>query len=282
MNIWARLANLDRRIYYFLLILVVALPMVKPWGLPIKTGKEARSFYETIENLPAGSTIALAIEYGVLVTTELNPQVAALYKQALGRGLRIIMWSAVDPEGANVTQSLLVPITEQMGKKYGVDWVNLGFKPGGDVTTKKLVDSFWEGAGYVDISGTRLENLPIMQGFTSMAKASLLVVVTGTLPGPDKYLKMVSIPTGLQMAVGTTAGMASTENQYYRSGQYKGLLMGARGGAEYEFLTGHPGRAIVNMDSQSAAHIMVVLLIVLGNVGYFVSKKKAALAASGR
>lgn len=276
MNIWKRISNLDRRVYYVLLMLIVAWPILKPWGLPIKTGREAQSFFDTIEALPAQSTIALAIDYRSDCIVELNPQVATLYRHAWSKGAKIIMWSMVD-EGANVTQALVKPISDALGKTYGVDWINLGYKPGGDVTRKKMIDNFWEGAGYADIDGKSLEEFPIMKDFDSITDANLLVHISGVVPGSaDTFLKIVSIPTGLPMAVGTTAIQGTSETPYYAAGQYKGFLVGLRGAAEYEFLAKEPGPAIVGMDAQSAAHFLVIGLILLGNIGYFATKKTSA------
>ena len=47
-SIWERLSNLDRRVYYVVLLVVVALPVIQPWGLPIRTGKTAEDFYNAI------------------------------------------------------------------------------------------------------------------------------------------------------------------------------------------------------------------------------------------
>ncbi len=274
MNIWERLSSLDRRLYYVVLILVVALPIIKPWGLPITTSKRSIDFYDAVEAVPNGGTIALAIDYRSDCIVEMNPQVVTLFRQALAKDIKIIMWSNVD-EGANVTEPITQKTGAEMGKTYGVDWVNLGYKPGGEVTMKKMVDNFWEGAAYVDMKGTRLENLPIMQGFTSLKDADLLIDMMAVVPSPaENYLKMVSVPHGVPLAVGTTAIQAPTEMPYYSSGQYKGMLGGLRGAAEYEYLTQNPGPAMVGMDAQSAAHILVILLIALGNLGYFLSERK--------
>lgn len=276
MSIWDRLSNLDRRYYYIVLIVVVALPIIKPWGLPIKTGQSAQDFFEVVEAVPNGGTIALAIDYRSDCIVELNPQVVTLYRQAFAKDIKIIMWSNVD-EGANVTEPITQKVGAEMGKTYGVDWVNLGYKPGGEVTMKKMVDNFWEGAAYVDMKGTPLEQLPIMQGFGSLKKANLLIDMMAVVPSPaESYLKMVSVPHGVPLAIGTTAIQAPTEMPYYSSGQYKGMLAGLRGAAEYEFLTKNPGPAMMGMDAQSAAHILVILLIAFGNIGYLVSGKKRA------
>ncbi|MGI6642578.1 MAG: hypothetical protein ACOX3V_00945 [Bacillota bacterium] len=274
MSIWDRLANVDRRAYYVVLILVVALPIIKPWGLPIRVSKSTQDFYDAIEAVPNGGTIALAIDYRSDCIVELNPQVLCIYRHAWAKDIKIIMWSNVD-EGANVTEPITRQIGEELGKTYGVHWVNLGFKPGGDATKVKMVDNFWEGAAYVDMNGTPLDQLPIMQGFNSLKDADLLINMMAVVPSPaEAFLKMVAIPHKVPMAVGTTAIQAPTEMPYYSSGQYKGLLSGLRGAAEYEFLLNSPGSAMVGMDAQSAAHILVILLIVLGNLGYFLSERK--------
>ena len=43
---------------------------------------------------------------------------------------------------------------------------------------------------------------------------------------------------------------------------------GIAGAAEYEIANNSPGRAVAAMDSQSAVHVLVVLLILVGNVAY--------------
>lgn len=136
MSIWDRLANLDRRIYYIILILVVAMPIVKPWGLPIKVGKEAEDFFATVDKLPQGGTVLLVINYRTDCIVEMNPQVVCIFKHVLEKDGKIIMISGVD-EGAMVSQIAAEHVAEQMGAEYGVDWINLGYKPGGDVFMKK-------------------------------------------------------------------------------------------------------------------------------------------------
>jgi hypothetical protein len=42
-----------------------------------------------------------------------------------------------------------------------------------------------------------------------------------------------------------------------------------RGGAELEYLTGHPGPGMTAMDAFTIGHYMLILFIVIGNIGYF-------------
>ena len=56
-----------------------------------------------------------------------------------------------------------------------------------------------------------------------------------------------------------------------------GLLGGMKGAAEYEKLSENQGRAMRGMDPQSIIHFLIIFFVILGNVGYFISKKKEVL-----
>jgi hypothetical protein len=58
----------------------------------------------------------------------------------------------------------------------------------------------------------------------------------------------------------------------------KGLLAGMRGAAEYEQLIGHLDVATKLMDAQTLSHLLVILFIILGNIGYLVGKRQNAHA----
>lgn len=273
MNMWERLQNIDPRWYYYLLVLVVALPIIKPWGLPIKVGPEARSFYETVEALPQGSTIFLCVGYRTDSVVEMDPQLGTFFKQALDKGLKVIAWAAVD-EGAMVAQTVLGTIAEERGAVYGKDWINLGFKPISDALLQKMIDDFHQAMAYSEIGGGSLDSFEITKNFHSIKQAELIVCLSNVTPSPgERMIRMISIPTGLPIVMGTGSVSVPGEMPYYASGQYKGLLAGLRGAAEYELLTDYPGSAILGMDAQSAAHFLVIALIAIGNIGFFLTRK---------
>ena len=71
---------------------------------------------------------------------------------------------------------------------------------------------------------------------------------------------------------GNTAVQAPQVYPYLDTGQLSGLMGGMKGGAEYEQLTGMRAKATMSMVSQTAAHIFVVLFIVIGNLAYFMTR----------
>jgi len=53
------------------------------------------------------------------------------------------------------------------------------------------------------------------------------------------------------------------------------MSVGVRGGAEMEKLINEPGNATVSMDAINISHIMLVIVVVLSNVGYIVTRGKS-------
>jgi hypothetical protein len=76
------------------------------------------------------------------------------------------------------------------------------------------------------------------------------------------------------LALGVTGVMASDYYPFLQSGQVFGLLGGMKGAAEYEVLTKRAGSASEGMKIQTVAHSLIILLILLGNIGYFLARRK--------
>lgn len=57
------------------------------------------------------------------------------------------------------------------------------------------------------------------------------------------------------------------------AGQLKGLVVGLRGGGEYEKLINKPGEATAGLDAISTTHILIFICVILGNIGYFAARR---------
>jgi hypothetical protein len=78
---------------------------------------------------------------------------------------------------------------------------------------------------------------------------------------------------GQQILGGVTGVVAPDLYPYLQSGQLAGLLGGLKGASEYESLIEKKGLASRGMPAQSTAHILVILLIVIGSVAEFALKR---------
>ena len=76
------------------------------------------------------------------------------------------------------------------------------------------------------------------------------------------------------MGCGTTAVGAPKYYAFVASGQFVGLLGGMKGAAEYELLADHPDRAVRGMDVQSIVHFLIIALVIMGNIGHFIERRK--------
>lgn len=165
----------------------------------------------------------------------------------------------------------------------GVDFVHLGYLPYFSLVILGMGTSI-ANQYPTDAYGNDLREMPILQAHKNLREVDLAV----TLAGSSACMWWVIYGTsrvGLPVAFGVTAVMATDYFPYIQSGQVVGMMGGLRGAAEYEVLETEGGytettaKAYQGMDVQSLAHILIILLVVLGNVAYFAGgfHKKTAL-----
>jgi hypothetical protein len=62
--------------------------------------------------------------------------------------------------------------------------------------------------------------------------------------------------------------------QYYSAHQISGIIGGLQGASEYETLVEKPGAATLGMPAQSSAHVLLILLLIIGNIGFILTKRR--------
>ncbi len=273
MNLFERFAKIDPRIMYAVVLLVVAIPLINPFGLPMMVMDASHEFYSLIDSLPHGAKIVLSIDHAAGPDVELGPIAQTMLIHLVDKEAKVYAMSSI-PEGPMFAERYL-KVLEDYDKEYGVDYVNLGYFAGGEAGMAAWADDF-HSVFRTDIRNTASDQLPMMKEVQS-AKDFDLVVTLNSGPGgygpPDFWLRQIAVAKGVPLAMGVTAIMGPQTQPYYQSGQIKGLLIGLRSAAEYEMLIEQPGMAVAQMDAQSAAHAVILILIILGNLGYFYRKK---------
>jgi tetrahydromethanopterin S-methyltransferase subunit D len=89
-------------------------------------------------------------------------------------------------------------------------------------------------------------------------------------------MSIVNAQYRIKVGSGVTAVMAPKVFAYLNSGQMTGMLGGMKGAADYERLVKKPGTASKGMAAQSLVHLFIILSVIVGNIIYFMEKKKAA------
>ena len=275
MSWMSRLETLDRRWLFLMMGLLVAGPLVFPAGLPLTVSPPVRAFNDAIDKLPNGSTILMSCDYDPSARPEMVPMTKTAFRHLLGKDCKVVvtvLWNA----GPGLVEATLNDVAKEFpAKKYGVDWVNLGYKAGDDAVMV-LMGQGIKSAFPRDYHGTPTDQIPIMRNVRDYSSFPMLVNISAGFPGTKEWVQQVQSRFHLPMVSGCTAVSAPEYYPYLQSGQLEGLLGGMAGAAEYEKVRGEKGSATKGMDAQSLAHIFVALCIVLGNVVQWAKRRAAA------
>ena len=271
-----QLAKVDRRWIFLIIGLVVIIPLLYPLALPIRAGKDSKQVYDFVESLEPNSKILLSCEYGPSTKPEIHPMVTSLLHHlfSLNKGHKVYvvcLW----PDGQFMAEEALEEVAVgKYGLTYGEDFVLLGFRPGAEAVVKGIVSDLRK-LYTIDAKGTKLNDIPMMEGVSRFEDFDFLFSGSAGYPGTTEWVLFASDPTGVPMSTGTTSIQVNEMMPYVLGGQINGILAGMPGAAEYEALIEEPGIATSGMDAQSVAHFVIVLFIFFGNLGYYIERKRS-------
>lgn len=273
MNLLERLSNLDRRIIFLAVAIAVILPMFLPLGLPIEVTAPVKQLYDVIETLPERSVVLISIDYDPSGSPELQPATLAIMRHCFRRNLRVLVLGLWAP-GVPLGMRALNEVGEvEYEKEYGIDYVNFGYRPGGAVFLVNLGRDVHDVCRQ-DVYGTAVEEIPMMEDVRAASDIDLVISMSMGVPGSDQWIWYYHARYRGNLATAQTAIGAPKYYQYLQSGQLVGLIGGMKGSAEYERLVDKLGLATTGMDSQSIAHLLIVGFVVLGNLIFWMEKRK--------
>lgn len=273
------LVVMDRRIIFALVGVVAVIFMTVDAGLPIPVSAAAQDMYNQVESLKPGDRVHMSIDYGPSSMAELYPQHLVILRQMLKKDVRVIcssLWADGPAMIDRAFRDVLAELeAEGIKKESGVDYVNLGYKPGDRVAIASIVASFKQ-TFPTDYVGRRTADLPIMQGWDTYDQGiALLMTIAVGDPGAPEYIQQAQGRMKVPMVAGVTAVISPQLYPFYQSKNLQGFLAGLAGAAEYETLAlksaiiAEPGAAIRGMNVQSAIHMLIVILVIIGNGAYF-------------
>lgn len=155
-------------------------------------------------------------------------------------------------------------------EKLSGDYVFLGFKPAYQNLVLNMGDDL-KGAFPKDFYGQPTAPMPALKGVQSLKDIDLAVDIAAGQT-PEMWIAYGSDRFGFPLGVGCTAVMAPYMYPFLQSGQVVGMLGGLRGAADYEKLLEKPGDATPGMQGQSAAHLLLIALIVAANARFIVGR----------
>ncbi|HEY3396909.1 MAG TPA: hypothetical protein VGM19_04545 [Armatimonadota bacterium] len=263
--------HIDRRLIYALLFAVVLAPFLLQWKQPPQyINPWTQSLYDYIEKLPPGTPVLVSFDFDPAVKPELYPMAMAITRHLHRRNARVIGMTML-PSGVLMVDDVLNQTGEEAGKRRGEDWVNLGYKTGGLAVILGLGENL-KRVFPTDAHLASTAPLPVLRGVRNYQDIGLLITISGTgMPGA--WIAFAHQRYKVPVAVGTTSVQATDYYVYLRTGQIVGMLNGIAAAAEYEKLIGVPDQAMLGMPGVTACHLLMVLLVIVGNVAYFASRR---------
>ncbi len=263
--------DLIRGTIFVLIFLAVLIPLFMPPPKTVRITNEVKVVYDRIESLKPGQVVMLACEYDPSMSAEMSPINIAALRQCFRKNLKVLS-TCLMSNGVSLVEGEMKQVAAEYGKKYGEDYVFLGYKPYPAIVIMAMGQDF-RLAFPSDYYNTPLDEIPMMKGVKNYHSVALVLTINST-SGIDSWITYGQGRYKFPLAAAASAVMAPNYYNYVQSGQLVGLIGGLRGAAEYEELINHPGSAVRGMFVQSIAHLLIVALIVLGNVAFVVERRR--------
>ena len=273
-SFWQRLQQIPRYYIYLLLAGVVVWQLIFPIQLPIVPSAATQGVHEAIRAVPDDKIIIITTDWDASTQAETGPQTQSVIHACFQERKRFAIMNLQPPMGVKLAQDLAEEAARDYDVSYGVDWCNWGYKYGYENVLMALAKDIPATIGD-DFYGNPVTDLPMMQGLEDIEDVGLVVEVTGLSGVTEMWIGLIQGPYQTPLASAYTAVMAPLYYPYLDSGQMQGMLVGAKGAAEMEVLTDKPGRATRIMNVQSWAHVLIILLIIDGKLGYLLTRGRA-------
>ncbi len=227
-------------------------------------------------------------DFGPQTKAELEPMIEAVVRHLMIRRLKFVLMTNVI-DGAGYCKNIPERLGREYGLTYGKDWANFGWKPGRTFFIKQMAREMKALGGDAerkadlakDSDADIAQKLPCMAGIKSASDVALVVEVTGLVGFVEMWIGYFANEKDRpEIAHGCTSVSIPDAFASMEAGKLVGLFEGIAGAAAYnEFLKeirqiGQPQPSSVArgaMTSQTVAHLMVIVFVLLGNVGLLVN-----------
>ncbi|MDO9391754.1 MAG: hypothetical protein Q7U71_08275 [bacterium] len=277
MKFLAKFGKLDRRIVFGLLLATILIPLLFSVKSRFYVDSATQKVFDYVDKIePNGRPLMISFDYDPQVAAELDPMARAVLRHCFARNVKVVGLSLA-PQGDAIGEGIMTQVAREFNKKHGVDYSYFGYRPGMTIIMLQMGVNVSK-ALPLDYYQAPYDSLPMMANIHNYDDIALILSLAGSTY-PVSWMIYAGTKFKVKIAAGQTAVMAPDNYPFLQTGQFVGQLGGMKGGAEYEQLIvdagyyGKPDVASKAMNAIAYSHLLIILLIVLGNVGYFISRK---------
>ncbi|MGQ9707286.1 MAG: hypothetical protein ACUVUR_00205 [bacterium] len=251
--------------------MVVLLPLIIKPKTTVRVSEPVRDAYNAIDHLTPNSVVMISIDFDPSSAPEVQPMLIAILRHCFKKNLKVILTGQL-ALGLPLGEIALNQVASEYNKVYGQDYVNIGYRPGFTammVGIGREIRDFFK----TDYRGVQLDSFEFLRQVHNYHDIDLLVSLAHGAVA-DAWIMYAGARFNQRIIVGCTGVNAPGMFQYYSAHQIEGIIGGLQGAAEYETLMEKPGAATLGMPAQSSAHALLILLLIIGNIGFLISLRK--------
>lgn len=309
-NLGEKLQSLPKQWLYGLLVLFIAIPLFFPFKVPNAPDDQTIDYFKALMTLPENSTILLGSDWTNSTRGESAGSAEATLRILMRKRIKFALYSTGDPQAPQAMKDLIARVAEEYQKETGKtykryeDWVSFGYYPNSEAQNQSIAnDPLKAFAGKTEaIDGKKLSvwDSPVLKDIKSLKDFKLLCLVS---PSSTDKITVQRLGGKIALLFAVTGVMVPENQNYYISGQLKGLSGGLKGVYDLETLMengvnvpGPDGKIVVKTDkfpdqiqgfkgmtnkgkgtlyypTLHVAIALMVIAIIVGNVGMFLSRR---------
>jgi hypothetical protein len=257
-----RLDDLSSRAIWSFVILIVVIPLLIPFSLPVTISEPTQAMYDYIESLNKVGTVALVEihgEPGHLVDVGYGARAVLTHIWQRPINAKLVIFTYLQTAVTSIFSHIDILKQRFPDKIYGEDYVFLGFIPGGaPIALSMIGKDIWAAASGVDVYGTPLANLPMMTNIHSMEDVDLAFEDRESTAVVQYWYNVYETPI--------VSAIVVPEDEFYRAGFIKGFIASTGGVVQYEKLIAFPGPATKMASSMAMGMGGLSLFIIVVNI----------------
>ena len=263
---------------YLLLLLAVLVPFLIPtdWassGLSI-AGTPAAEFFDTLQTLPPNSVVVVSFDYDPSQAGEMDLIAKSIARHLVQRRVNVIALSTLDT-GAPIARRVLDEVArDTKNYTYGANYVNLGFLPGREAGLANLATTGLSLISRDWVLNQPLVIFPATQNVRTLRDVRLVIELAGSDDALKAWMEQVGPRVGVPIVAGVSASVEPRARAYHDtpSKQLAAMVSGLVGAAQYEVLTNQPGLAVISVNAQSAAQLLLAGLAIFGTLVFWFTR----------
>ncbi len=298
-----KLQSIPTQTIYVVLMLCAAIPLFFKVPLPNVPIDPSIDFFGHLMSLKEGDRVLISADWTNSTRGESGGETEALMRILMRKKIKFAVFSVGDPQAPQVERDLIARVAGEEEKNVGYryspfkDYTVIGYFPNGEGQATAINNDVLKAfAGRKDLPPggvpTDVRRSPVFKGIKSLADFKYFINVTGS--GTNTvYLERIQKAPLMFMVTGV---MVPENQNYYDSGQIKGMIGGVKGALDLEtlmetgiepggsanFPDGVPGFKGMQNEGKGTAYyptlhvclFLLIIAVVVGNVGMFLARKE--------